>query len=92
MVDFEHKYMRCRNCGRYIEKNQSVGELYCSEQCAQLFTRCKNCGNFFQIKKNNRQSVFCSLECKAEYSEDGIFQSSKTVVSPIETEEDLSKD
>lgn len=70
-------YIRCRNCGKYVEKNQSVGTVYCSEKCAGTFTRCPNCGKFFPVINIELHNGFCSAECEAVYGEDGILISSE---------------
>ncbi len=72
MTEDNVSYIRCRNCGRYIEKNQSISEIYCSETCAGTFTRCPNCGKFFPALNKERHNGFCSLECETVYNEDGI--------------------
>ena len=71
------KYIRCRTCGKHIEENQSLSKIYCSKECAGIFTRCPNCGNFFDKEKEGDHSGFCSLECATLYGEDGIIISDK---------------
>jgi endogenous inhibitor of DNA gyrase (YacG/DUF329 family) len=73
----EPVYIKCRNCGIYIEENQSLNKLYCSEKCAHTFTRCPNCGNFFPDTEIDRHNGFCSIECETIYTEDGIIASKR---------------
>jgi endogenous inhibitor of DNA gyrase (YacG/DUF329 family) len=95
MNDSETVYIRCRTCGTYVEENQSINKIYCSEQCAHTFTRCPNCGNFFENTEKNRNSGFCSVECEAVYSENGVIISSMEVSQKtkgfLETPENLAK-
>lgn len=85
MKEYDSKYIRCRTCGRYIDENQSINNIYCSEQCANIFTRCRNCGNFFLATDNNRRKDFCSIECEAVYSDDGLIISSEIDISKDES-------
>lgn len=77
MKDDDSVYIRCRTCGAWVEENQSINKIYCSEECAHTFTRCANCGNFFKNTGKNRDKRFCSLECEAVYNEDGVIISTK---------------
>lgn len=61
-------YIRCRNCGSYVEEAEAVMKYYCSEECATLFTRCMNCGAYF-VKSQSGSDTFCSEECMARYGE-----------------------
>ncbi len=72
------EYIRCRNCGSYIEKNQSISGVFCSEKCAEVFTRCPNCGSFFSAINKDLHNGFCSIDCEAVYGEDGIIISKET--------------
>ena len=77
MKDETASYIRCRNCGKHIEENQSINKIYCSEECAGSFTRCPNCGKFFPEINKERHSGFCSTECEARYTDDGIMINSE---------------
>ncbi len=76
-------YIRCRNCGKYMEENQSIAKLYCSEACAETYSRCPNCGGVFPSINRELYNGFCSLECEALYDEEGI------IISNRNTEEQL---
>ncbi|MBI9108254.1 MAG: hypothetical protein JEZ04_16010 [Spirochaetales bacterium] len=77
MENNDPNYIRCRTCGKYVEENQSIKKIYCSNECTHTFTRCPNCGNFFLITEKNRDNKFCSVECEAVYGEDGVIISPK---------------
>ena len=81
-------YIRCRTCGRYVEENQSINNIYCSETCAGTFTRCPNCGRFFPAINKERHNGFCSTECEAVYNEDGMIIPKETETSQNKNETD----
>lgn len=64
-------YIRCRNCGRYVEESAAVMKYYCSPECSTRFTRCRNCGKFF-IAGESGSDTFCSEECMVQYGEHEI--------------------
>ncbi|MDC7225544.1 MAG: hypothetical protein PQJ61_02130 [Spirochaetales bacterium] len=84
MTDETAKYIRCRNCGKHVEKNQSIAEIFCSEECAETFTRCPNCGKFFPAVNKERFEGFCSNECKTVYDDDGIISSNNSLTEDEE--------
>jgi len=95
MKNKESNYIRCRTCGRYVEENQSIQRIYCSEECTHTFTRCPNCGNFFLNTEKNHDSSFCSIECEAVYNDDGVIistmDSSQKTEGFHETPDDITK-
>jgi hypothetical protein len=62
----ETNFLRCRNCGVYFDRNETVQEYYCSEVCAQQFGRCSTCGGFFD-RADAEYEYFCSEECREAY-------------------------
>ena len=64
-------YIRCRNCGRYMEEPAAVLHYYCSEECSVQFTRCGNCGSYFP-KKESDTGEYCSNECMVRYGDEEI--------------------
>ncbi|MFO7850782.1 MAG: hypothetical protein R6V67_12580 [Spirochaetia bacterium] len=55
-------FIRCKTCGRYIEKDKSYNEQFCSADCSRRFAKCKNCGSYFFLA-NSEYEEFCSKEC-----------------------------
>ena len=60
MSDIE-EYIRCRNCGKQILKEETFGNWYCSKACALRFTQCPICGRFFESGKGSGE--YCSPDC-----------------------------
>ncbi|MDC7126608.1 MAG: hypothetical protein PQJ46_13635 [Spirochaetales bacterium] len=72
MTEDKISYIRCRTCGKYIEKNLSINGIYCSEACTNTFTRCPNCGKFFPANDEKLFNGFCSEDCSTLYNKEGI--------------------
>jgi len=58
-------FIRCRNCGKYIQAENAVLEAYCSLKCTIRYTACINCGSYFQ-KTGQKSELFCSNECGSD--------------------------
>ena len=65
-------YIRCRNCGKYVEENQSINRIFCSPECTEAYLRCPNCGRFFLKSEDSGFGEYCSIECKTLYNDEGI--------------------
>ena len=58
------RFIRCRNCGRFLALHDSMGGGFCSEPCQARFTRCYVCGRYFE---SSDKDEVCSQVCASEY-------------------------
>ena len=59
-------YVRCRTCGRYVEKAETYNEQFCSPECSTKRRYCMTCGRFFAAGDSDYDE-FCSQECYEGY-------------------------
>ncbi len=59
-------YVRCGNCGAYLQSEGLVGNRYCSEACAEQFRACENCGTYFRVGTGYGDR-FCCGACSIHY-------------------------
>ena len=59
-------YVRCRNCGRFVETPEVHLQYFCSEECAVRYSECVVCGKHFR-RPAEGEVVYCSSECAAVY-------------------------
>ena len=64
-------YVRCRNCGNFVEETKTINKYYCSKECSTGFVRCQNCGTYFAQDESGSDN-FCSEECMIQYGEHEI--------------------
>ena len=60
------EYIRCYNCGKWIDETNAVAEFYCSGECTEQYERCFTCGRFFSKAKGIKSGI-CSESCGREY-------------------------
>jgi len=60
------EYIRCRNCGKHVLKEDAYNNYFCSSICSQKFAHCKNCGAFFPVS-DSQYAQFCSKECAVSW-------------------------
>ncbi|MEW5818098.1 MAG: hypothetical protein AB1798_22245 [Spirochaetota bacterium] len=75
-------YERCRTCGDFFIKSETVQAAFCSNICALHYTECANCGRYFPspgppargeasgIKKVKNREDFCSPDCAVVYEKE----------------------
>jgi len=70
------RYIRCRNCGKYIPTTVAIHGGYCSEECALKYDRCINCGRYFP-KGSGYKQHYCSRECSIKYKITNVFNNGR---------------
>ena len=58
----EIKYIKCLNCGKYINVSDAYKNKYCTLACSSNFSKCSNCGSFY-LKIKGYSNKYCTIEC-----------------------------
>lgn len=61
------KYIRCRNCGKYIAWRRETIDGYCSDACREKYICCATCGKYFPEKEQYKKTGKCSRKCNIKY-------------------------
>ncbi|MBN1412775.1 MAG: hypothetical protein JW969_18145 [Spirochaetales bacterium] len=60
------EFIKCINCGKYINRENSMNEKFCSEDCARHYSVCEVCGRYF-IKTEGFDETTCTKACSVKY-------------------------
>lgn len=67
-------FIQCKNCGKYIPREQAVSNLYCSEDCITRYNSCIICGKYFMMSHGFKENI-CSQQCSVAYKITKLYES-----------------
>jgi hypothetical protein len=66
MSDITPAFLKCSNCGRVFNLEESGKGSMCSNACAERYSRCVNCGKYF-LQGTGHSNELCSSDCSIVY-------------------------